>query len=158
MGGSMFMGPGGSQLYYKGLIDKLGVNAHVYRVGKYKSYVEPYTRTEASPEAKEEVVKLYDVLFTQWQDAIHKARPKAKFADFLTRPDQVIAAAQGDIAKANLDAGLVDKLGTRLDFGKRVAEIAGSTARSPPAPSTRSNMTPMSMPIRCRATATAWAC
>lgn len=125
MGGTLFMGPGGSQLYYKGLIDKLGVNAHVYRVGKYKSFVEPYTRTEASPEAKEEVVKLYQVLFAQWQEAITKARPRAKFQPFLTTPGAVITAAQGDIAKANLDAGLVDKLGTRLDFGKRVAEIAG---------------------------------
>ncbi|GAA0311694.1 signal peptide peptidase SppA [Sphingomonas oligophenolica] len=131
MGGTLFMGPGGSQLYYKGLIDKLGVNAHVYRVGKYKSYVEPYTRTEASPEAKEEVVKLYSVIFSQWQEAIHRARPKARFADFLSKPDQVIAAARGDIAKANLDAGLVDKLGTRLDFGKRVAEIAGSDSNKP---------------------------
>ncbi len=126
MGGTLFMGPGGSQLYYKGLIDKLGVNAHVYRVGKYKSFVEPYTRTDASPEAKEEVVKLYQVLFAQWQEAITKARPKAKFQPFLATPGAVITAAQGDIAKANLDAGLVDKLGSRLDFGKRVAEIAGA--------------------------------
>ncbi|MGR9861227.1 S49 family peptidase, partial [Escherichia coli] len=66
MGGTLFMGPGGSQLYYKGLIDKLGINAHVYRVGKYKSFVEPYTRTDASPEAKEEVEKLYQVLFANW--------------------------------------------------------------------------------------------
>ena len=131
MGGTLFMGPGGSQLYYKGLIDKLGVNAHIYRVGKYKSYVEPYTRTEASPEAKEENVKLYGVLFAQWQDAVHKARPKAKFADFLTQPDKVIVAAQGNVAKANLDAGLVDKLGNRLDFGKRVAEIAGADSSKP---------------------------
>ena len=35
------MGRGGSSLYYKGLIDKLGVNTHVYRVGTYKSFVEP---------------------------------------------------------------------------------------------------------------------
>jgi len=125
MAGTLFMGPGGSQLYYKGLIDKLGVNAHVYRVGKYKSYVEPYTRTEASPEAKEEVQVLYNVLFGQWKEAIGKARPKAHIADFLTQPDKVVLAAQGNIAQANLDAGIVDKLGTRLAFGKRVAEIAG---------------------------------
>ncbi|MEO5867502.1 MAG: signal peptide peptidase SppA [Sphingomonas sp.] len=131
MGGTVFMGPGGNQLYYKGLIDKLGINAHVYRVGKYKSYVEPYTRTEASPEAKEEVQVLYKVLFDQWQQAVGKARPKAKFADFLTQPDKVILAAQGDIAKANLDAGIVDKLGTRLDFGKHVAEIAGHDDAKP---------------------------
>ena len=125
MGGSLFMGPGGSQLYYKGLIDKLGVTAHVYRVGKYKSFVEPYTRDSASPEAKEEVVKLYQVLFAQWQESIAKARPKAKITPFLTQPDKVITAAQGNVAQANLDAGLVDKLGTRLDFNKRVAGIAG---------------------------------
>ncbi len=129
MAGSLFMGPGGSQLYYKGLIDKLGVNAHVYRVGKYKSFVEPYTRADASPEAKEEVRVLYDVLFAQWKEAIAKARPKAKVADFLARPDKVVLAAQGDVARANLDAGIVDKLGTRLDFGKRVAAIAGHDDR-----------------------------
>ena len=55
MGGTLFMGPGGNQLYYKGLIDKLGVNVHVYRVGKYKSFVEPYTRSDQSPEAKEAI-------------------------------------------------------------------------------------------------------
>lgn len=132
MGGTLFMGPGGSQLYYKGLIDKLGVNAHVYRVGKYKSFVEPYTRTEASPEAKEESVKLYQVLFTQWQEVVAKARPKAKFGPFLTTPGAVITAANGDIAKANLDAGIVDKLGSRLDFGKRVAQVAGAPAGKAP--------------------------
>lgn len=125
MGGSLFLGPGGSQPYYKGLIDKLGVNAHVYRVGKYKSYVEPYTRTEASPEAKEESVALYRVLFDGWQQSIHRSRPKAQFADFLATPDKVVIAANGDIAQANLKAGLVDRLGDRLAFGKRVAELAG---------------------------------
>ena len=53
MGGTLFTGPGGSQLYYKGLADKLGINVHVYRVGKFKSFVEPYTRADQSPEAKQ---------------------------------------------------------------------------------------------------------
>jgi protease-4 len=52
LGGTIFTGPGGNQLYYKGLIDKLGVNTHVYRVGKFKSFVEPYTRADQSPEAR----------------------------------------------------------------------------------------------------------
>ena len=132
MGGTLFMGPGGSQLYYKGLIDKLGVNAHVYRVGKYKSFVEPYTRTEASPEAKEEVVKLYEVLFAQWQDAIAKARPKARIQPFLTTPGAVVTGARGDIAQANLAAGIVDKLGSRLDFEKRIGALAGFDADKAP--------------------------
>ena len=125
MGGTLFMGPGGSMLYYKGLIDKLGVNVHVYRVGKFKSYVEPYTRADASPEAKQADQALYGSIFEQWKQAIAKARPKAQIEPFLVHPDQVIAAANGDIAKANLASGLVDKLGDRTAFGKRVAEIAG---------------------------------
>ena len=126
MGGTLFAGPGGNQLYYKGLIDKLGVNVHVYRVGKYKSFVEPYTRDAQSPEAKEAMTALYGSLFDQWKAAIRKARPRAQIDTFLSQPDQQIAATRGDIAQANLKAGLVDRLGDRLEFGKRVAEIAGA--------------------------------
>lgn len=131
MGGSLFMGPGGSQLYYKGLIDKLGVNVHVYRVGKFKSYVEPYTRADSSPEAKQADQQLYGAIFDQWREGVQKARPKAQLAQFLTAPDKPILAAGGDIAKANLAAGLVDKLGDRIAFGRRVAQIAGVDSKQP---------------------------
>lgn len=131
MGGTLFLGPGGTQLYYKGLIDRLGVDAHVYRVGKYKSYVEPYTRTDASPEAKQELVALYASLFGQWRSAVATARPRARIADFIDHPSQVITRAGGDIAKADLDAGIVDRLGDRLDFDKNVARLAGAPADKP---------------------------
>lgn len=129
MGGTLFAGSGGNQLYYKGLIDKLGVNVHVYRVGKFKSYVEPYTRSDQSPEAKEAATALYTSIFGQWKDLIHKARPKAQIDQFLTNPDQAVTATAGDIAKANLAAGLVDKLGDRVAFGRHVAELAGEGPR-----------------------------
>ncbi len=131
MGGTLFSGPGGSRLYYKGLIDKLGVTAHVYKVGKFKSAVEPYILTGQSPEAKQANEALYGAIFGQWQEAIKKARPKAQLAQTLTQPEAVVEAAQGDIAKANQSAGLVDKLGDRLAFGKRVAEIAGVDSGKP---------------------------
>jgi protease-4 len=131
MGGTLFTGPGGSQLYYKGLIDRLGVNAHIYRVGKYKSFVEPYTRADQSPEAKEAAGALQAVMFDQWKAQIAKARPKAKFQPMLDTPDAVIAAAAGDIAKANLQSGIVDKLAERVDFDKRVGQLAGTDSRKP---------------------------
>lgn len=131
MGGTIFAGPGGSQLYYKGLIDKLGVNAHVYRVGKYKSFVEPYTRSDQSPEAKEAATVLQNGLFDQWKEAIARARPKAKIAAWLVTPEKVVQGAQGDIAQANLADGIVDKLGDRVAFGRRVAELAGGDSKKP---------------------------
>ncbi|MBY8822484.1 signal peptide peptidase SppA [Sphingomonas colocasiae] len=124
-GMALFTGPGGSRLYYKGLIDRLGVTTHVYRVGTYKSFVEPYTRADQSPEAKEADRALAGALWQNWQDAVVKARPKAQLAGFIASPDAQIRAAGGDLAKAALQAGLVDKLGDRIAFGKRVAEIAG---------------------------------
>jgi len=131
MGGTLFAGPGGTSLYYKGLLDKLGVNAHVYKVGKFKSAVEPYLLTGMSPEAREASEALYGSIFGQWQAGIAKARPKARLADFLAKPDAAVAAAKGDIPGANLAAGLVDKLGDRLAFGKRVAELVGAPTAKP---------------------------
>ncbi|MEG3164550.1 signal peptide peptidase SppA [Sphingomonas sp. PB2P19] len=131
LGGTLFLGPGGNQLFYKGLIDKLGVTTHVYRVGRYKSFVEPYTRTEQSEDAKAASQALYGTLFAQWKDAVAKARPQARIAELLAAPDKVVIAANGDIAAANLRSGLVDKLGDRTAFGRRVAQIAGSDAKKP---------------------------
>lgn len=131
LGGILFAGPGGNQLYYKGLIDKLGVNAHVYRVGRFKSAVEPYIRADQSPEARAASQELYGGLFAQWREAVVRARPKAQLAPWLTRPDQVVQAAGDDVARANVAAGLVDKLGDRVAFGRRVAELAGGDAKKP---------------------------
>lgn len=131
LGGTIFAGPGGNQLYYKGLADKLGVNVKVYRVGKFKSFVEPYTRTDQSPEAKQASQALYGTLFAQWQEFVAKARPKAQIRPFLANPEQAILAANGDMAQANLKLGLVDKLGDRVAFGKRVAQIAGAPSGKP---------------------------
>lgn len=125
MGGVAIIGRGGSGLYYKGLIDKLGVNTHVYRVGTYKSFVEPFTRTGQSPEAKEANQALANALWEDWQQDVAKARPKAKLAAYVRDPAALAEAAGGNLAKAAQGAGLVDRLGDEAAFGARVAEVAG---------------------------------
>jgi protease IV len=132
MGGTLFSGPGGSQLYFKGLLDRLGVNAHVYRVGRFKAAVEPFTRADQSPESRAANEALYGAIFAQWQDGVRRHRPKANLAGFLARPDQLVVAAGGDVARANLNAGIVDKVGGRQAFGQRVAEIAGADPKKRP--------------------------
>ncbi len=129
--GTAFMGPGGSQLYYKGLIDKLGVNAHIYRVGTYKSAVEPYMRADQSPAARAANQALYGAILSRWQELVAKARPKARVADFLARPADMIRAAGGDMSRANLAAGILDKTGDKIAFGKRVAELVGAPSGKP---------------------------
>lgn len=131
LGSVLTAGPGGSQLYYKGLLDKLGVTAHIYRVGKYKSYVEPYTRTEASPEAKEEDKALIDALWGNWQAEVGKSRPKAHFANYLAQMTSG-QTANGTLADTAAAFGLVDHLGDRIAFGQRVAQIVGTPDKAAP--------------------------
>jgi protease-4 len=125
MGGVLIAGPGGTGLYYKGLLDKLGVTANVYRVGTYKAAVEPFTRTDMSPESREANQAIAAALWENWQQDVRTARPRAQIVPYVSAPVERISAVQGDLAKAALAAGLVDRLGDRRQFGERLAEIAG---------------------------------
>src|SRR3954471_16096721 len=126
LGGVIVTGPGGSQLFYKGLMDKLGITANVYRVGTYKAAVEPFIRNDMSPEAKQALAGVYGAMWENWQQDVKKARPKADIAGYVADPNGRIAAAGGDLAQAALKSGLVDHLGDKTEFGNRVAEIAGT--------------------------------
>ena len=123
-------GPGGQNLYYKGLLDKLGVTAHVYRVGTYKAAVEPFTREDMSPEAEQNAQALADALLETWRESVAKARPKAKLGPYMRDMPGAVQAAGGDMAKAALAAGLVDKLADRQAFEKRLAELGGDDDNS----------------------------
>ena len=129
LGAVLIAGPGTPHLYYKGLLDKLGVTTHVYRVGKFKSFVEPFTRTEQSPEARAANQSLADALFGSWQEEVTHARPAARVAAYAADPGAAIQAAGGDQAEGARRAGLVDRLGDRIAFGNRVAELAGREPR-----------------------------
>jgi protease-4 len=127
LGGVLIAGPGGSNLYYKGLLDKLGITANVYRVGTYKSAVEPFIRNDMSPEARQNYTALDQARLETWKQAIKQARPRANVDLFLTNMNGAVAAAGGDMAKAALAAGLVDRIGDRRAFEARLAQLGGGT-------------------------------
>lgn len=122
---AVIAGPGGSNLYFGGLLEKLSVNARVYRVGDFKSAVEPWSRGSMSDEARANVGGVYEALWEEWQANVSKARPKLELARVTGDPVAWINSANGDLAKAALSAGMVDKLGDRVQFGARVAALAG---------------------------------
>ena len=129
MGAVALAGPGGKGLYYKGLFDKLGVTANVYRVGTYKAAVEPYTRSDMSPEARFNAQALGGALLETWREDVARARPKAaaSVTAYLKDPVAMIRAAGGDFATAALNAKLVDRSGERHAFEARLAEIGGAS-------------------------------
>ena len=126
LGGAVITGPGGNRLYYKNLLDRLKINVHVFKVGTYKSAVEPYIRADQSPEAAEALGAVYARLWDDYRANLIKARPKANL-DLMTKdPVAWIQAAGGDTGKAAVQAGLVDHLGDDTAFGQRVAELVGA--------------------------------
>jgi protease-4 len=125
LGGVSIAGLGGQQLYYGKLLERLKVTAHVFRVGTYKDFVEPYIRDSMSEPSRAARVALYDAMWQQWRDNVVKARPKARVDAVTKDPVGWIKASGGDAAKASLEAGLVDHIGTRAEFGAAVARIVG---------------------------------
>ena len=129
LGAVLIAGPGGSNLYFKGLLDKLGVTANVYRVGTYKSAVEPFIRNDMSPEAKQNYMALDQAQLESWREAVKRDRPKANIDLFLKDMNGAVAAAGGDMAKAALAAGFVDRIGSRHEFEKRLADLGGESSK-----------------------------
>jgi len=132
MGGVLIAGPGRSHLYYKGLLDKLGVTANVYRVGTYKAAVEPFTRNDMSPDARVNAQALAGALWETWRENVGRARPKAQVAAYAAAAPERIAAAGGDMARAALQLGLVDKVADREAFHRRLALITGARDKALP--------------------------
>jgi protease IV len=113
--------------YYKEGLDRLGVDVHVFRVGEYKSAVEPWTRNDMSPEAKEMARDFYGDLWRFWLDdtaAARKLTPAEIQAAIDAFPDR-LRAAQGDAARLASDAKLVDRLAPRDEVRKRMIELVG---------------------------------
>jgi protease-4 len=120
-------GFGGARSYYKEGLDKYGIEVHVFRVGEYKSAVEPYMRNDMSKEAREMALDYLGDLWRDWLADVAQARkigPADVTALVEALPDR-LRAEKGDMAKLALDAKLVDTLAPRDEVRKRLIALAG---------------------------------
>lgn len=116
-GGVMITGLANYRLFYKNLLDKLGVDVHLFRVGQFKSAAEPYILDHASPEAKEADSFWMGGLWDTYINEVAKLRkldPATLRADINGLPEQ-IASTRGDLGKLALDQHLVDGVATPAD-------------------------------------------
>ncbi len=113
--------------YLKDALDKLGVDINVFRVGTFKSAVETFTRTNMSPEDREESRTYLTALWNAYQEEVTKARklPPDALAKYVDTFMQTVPAAKGDAAKIALSDGLVTGLKTQLEVEKRLQELVG---------------------------------
>lgn len=106
-------------MFFKGLFDKLGIDAQMLHCGDYKSAMEPYVRTEPSPEAADNINWLLDGLFDQWVELIAKNR-KLDVAKVKEAIDNA-PLMSGDA----LERGLVDRVAGFPDFKKMITKKYG---------------------------------
>ncbi|MED9123887.1 signal peptide peptidase SppA [Escherichia marmotae] len=114
-------------LYYKSLLDKLKVSTHVFRVGTYKSAVEPFIRDDMSPAAREADSRWIGEL---WQNYLNTVAANRQIT-----AQQVFPGAQrvldgltktgGDTAKYALDNKLVDALASSAEIEKALTKEFG---------------------------------
>jgi protease-4 len=105
------------QTYYKDALDKLGINVHIFRVGEYKSAVEPFERNDMSPAAREANQEWLGDLWQLYTSGVASARGiDPEFINgFINTLDQHLAEFNGDMASLVLDRNLVDQI---LDRGQ----------------------------------------
>lgn len=85
-------------LYYKTLLDKLKVTSHVFRVGTYKSAVEPYLRDDMSPAARDADSRWIGEL---WQNYLNTLAANRQLT-----PEQIFPGAQGILDGLNKSGGI----------------------------------------------------
>ena len=125
LGGAFVTGPGGNRLYFGALLQRLKISTHVFKVGTYKDFVEPYLYDKASQPSKDARRALYGAVWENWKADVARARPKADIARVTGDPVAWLKASGGDAAQAALAAGLVDKIGDKVAFGERVKALVG---------------------------------
>lgn len=116
-----------NSLYYKTLLDKLKVSTHIFRVGTYKSAVEPFIRDDMSPAARDADSRWIGEL---WQNYLGTIAANRQIT-----AQQVFPGAQGlldnlqklggDTAKYALDNKLVDELASSATVDKAMIKQFG---------------------------------
>ena len=101
-----FNGLSSQRMYYKGMFDKVGIEPKVFKVGKYKSAVEPYLYKKMSPEAREQAKAYLDGLYDHYLEKVAASR-SISFDSLKMISSQMLVQTPDD-AEAK---GLVTKLG-----------------------------------------------
>lgn len=126
-GAVVIEGLGVYQTYFKSALEKLNITPHVFKVGTYKSFVEPYTRDEMSPESKEANQRWLDQL---WQSYVADVAEQREIEPDAVAPNkdhflELLRKAGGNAASYALDNGLVDQLATRDEMTQAVIKEVG---------------------------------
>ncbi|MFB3079932.1 MAG: signal peptide peptidase SppA, partial [Lysobacterales bacterium] len=119
------------QFYREGL-DKLEVEVNLFRVGEYKSAMEPFIRDDMSPEAKEANLYWIGSLWQQYLEGVSRNRgiPLDNLSEAINDFANGLQAVDGDFAQFALKLGLVDRLVSRPEAHLALAGMGAAGSGS----------------------------
>jgi protease-4 len=114
-------------LYFKGLLQKVGIDVNVFKVGTFKSAVEIFTRNDMSPADKQQSLAYLNVLWSTYQNALTRARklPVGAIESYVDSLPKAVSAANGDAATVALQTGLVTALASKLQVERDLTRMVG---------------------------------
>ena len=128
----VLQGFGGYRNYYRDALETVGVTVNVFKVGRYKSAVEPFSQNGPSEEARRDEAALLGDLWAQYLAAVESARklPDGSIARLIDQLPERFAAAGGDSARLALEQKLVDGLQTRDQLRAMMIEKGAPDAKN----------------------------
>lgn len=113
--------------YYKSLLDKAFVDYNVWTVGEYKSFVEPVTRDDMSPEDEQASREYLEALWDDYQADVATARelPTEALQRYADEIGSLLAEVGGNTSALALDYGLVDEVIPHDAMRARIRALVG---------------------------------
>lgn len=114
--------------YFRGLLDRLGVTVNIFRVGEFKSAIEPYERADMSEADYEARSFLFGDLWAAYTRDAEAARglTPGTLQRIADNADTLVQGVNGEISQLALDEGLVDQLLGRTAFNAMLDERFGT--------------------------------
>ncbi len=131
MGGVDLHGLGTFRLFFKDAIDNLKINYNIFRVGTFKSALEPVMRNSMSTEARSQNMTWLTALWNTITTDIIRERNLSQdsIQKYTENIASELATAGGDSARLALESGLVDGLKTREELRLFLTTLSGKNEK-----------------------------
>lgn len=151
MGGVDIHGLGVYRLYFKEVMDNLKINYNIFKVGTYKSALEPFTRTDMSAQDRQQNEVWLSRLWKEFSGVVTENREISAFQlrQYTDNTVNELEKTGGDTARLALQTGLVDDILTRSQVKEKLKTLCHTKKDVLPITTTREylkNFTPSYTP------------
>lgn len=117
-GSGMILGLGSQMIYFKDLLDEIGINIQLIRHGKYKSAGEPYIKSEMSPENRKQNEDMLNAIWESIGEEIAQARGIT-----VEELDSMINGLRLDSPADFMKYGLIDGTATKDEMTEKLCTL-----------------------------------